>query len=87
VTNRYRHPLVRSEKRAGAHLAMLHLACGLIAWRAANRRRLAESALRSIREHRAEPAPSAMSSGELGRADLYGEANSIGSVIAEATTG
>jgi hypothetical protein len=27
------------------------------------------------------------SSPELGRADLYGEANAIGSVVAEATTG
>jgi putative transposase len=34
--NGFRCILVRSEKRADTYLAMLHLACGLIAWRAAN---------------------------------------------------
>lgn len=33
--NRFRRVLVRWEKRADTYLAMLHLACGLIAWRAA----------------------------------------------------
>ena len=33
--NRFRRLLVRWEKRADTYLAMLHLACGLIAWRAA----------------------------------------------------
>ena len=31
--NRFRRILVRWEKRADTYLAMLHLACGLIAWR------------------------------------------------------
>lgn len=34
--NRFRRILVRWEKRADTYLAMLHLACGLITWRAAN---------------------------------------------------
>ena len=34
--NRFRRILTRSEKRADTYLAMLHLACGLITWRAAN---------------------------------------------------
>ena len=33
--NRFRRILVRWEKRADTYLAMLHLACGLITWRAA----------------------------------------------------
>jgi putative transposase len=33
--NRFRRPLVRWEKRARTYIAMLHLACGLITWRAA----------------------------------------------------
>jgi putative transposase len=33
--NRFRRLLVRWEKRADTYLAMLHLACGLVAWRAA----------------------------------------------------
>src|SRR6266540_2908272 len=40
--NRFRRILVRWEKRADTYLAMLHLACGLITWRAANWGRLAE---------------------------------------------
>lgn len=32
--NRFRRILVRWEKRADTYLAMLHLACGLITWRA-----------------------------------------------------
>ena len=32
--NRFRRLLVRWEKRADTYLAMLHLACGLITWRA-----------------------------------------------------
>ena len=40
--NRFRRILVRWEKRADTYLAMLHLACGLITWRAANWERLAE---------------------------------------------
>ena len=32
--NRFRRILVRWEKRADTYLAMLHFACGLIAWRA-----------------------------------------------------
>jgi putative transposase len=40
--NRFRRILVRWEKRADTHLAMLHLACGLITWRAANREPLPE---------------------------------------------
>ena len=38
--NRSRRILVRWEKRADTHLAMLHLACGLTTWRAANWGRL-----------------------------------------------
>jgi putative transposase len=34
--NRFRRILVRWEKRGDTYLAMLHLACGLITWRAAN---------------------------------------------------
>ena len=33
--NRFRRILIRWEKRTDTYLAMLHLACGLIAWRAA----------------------------------------------------
>ena len=33
--NRFRRLLVRWEKRADTYLAMLHLACGLVTWRAA----------------------------------------------------
>jgi hypothetical protein len=33
--NRFRRILVRWEKRADNYLAMLHIACGIIAWRAA----------------------------------------------------
>jgi transposase len=40
--NRFRRILVRWEKRADTYLAMLHLACGLITWRAADRGRLPE---------------------------------------------
>jgi putative transposase len=40
--NRFRRILVRWEKRADTYLAMLHLACGLITWRAANWGRLPE---------------------------------------------
>jgi transposase len=32
--NRFRRLLVRWEKRADTYLAMLHLACGIITWRA-----------------------------------------------------
>ena len=32
--NRFRRILVRWEKRADTYMAMLHLACGLITWRA-----------------------------------------------------
>ena len=35
MLNRFRRVLVRWEKRADTHLAMLHLACSLITWRAA----------------------------------------------------
>ena len=38
--NRFRRILIRWEKRADTYLAMLHLACGLITWRAANWERL-----------------------------------------------
>lgn len=31
--NRFRRLLIRWEKRADTYLAMLHLACGIIAWR------------------------------------------------------
>ena len=34
--NRFRRILIRWEKHADAYLAMLHLACALITWRAAN---------------------------------------------------
>ena len=34
--NRFRRILTRWEKRADTYLAMLHLACGLITWRATN---------------------------------------------------
>ena len=34
--NRFRRILTRWEKRADTYLAMLHLACGLISWRAAD---------------------------------------------------
>jgi putative transposase len=34
--NRFRRILTRWEKRADTYLAMLHLACALITWRAAN---------------------------------------------------
>jgi hypothetical protein len=40
--NRFRRILVRWEKRAHTYLAMRHLACGLITWRAANWGRLPE---------------------------------------------
>src|SRR6266545_3540859 len=40
--NRFRRILTRWEKRADTYLAMLHLACGLITWRAANWGRLPE---------------------------------------------
>ncbi len=40
--NRFRRILTRWEKRADTYLAMLHLACGLITWRATNRSRLPE---------------------------------------------
>src|SRR5947208_2888912 len=40
--NRFRRILTRWEKRADTYLAMLHLACGLITWRAANREPLSE---------------------------------------------
>jgi transposase len=40
--NRFRRILIRWEKRADTYLAMLHLACGLITWRAANWGRLSE---------------------------------------------
>jgi hypothetical protein len=33
--NRFRRILVRWEKKAKTYLAMLHLACGIVAWRAA----------------------------------------------------
>ena len=35
--NRFRRLLVRWEKRADTYIAMLHLACALITWRAATR--------------------------------------------------
>ena len=38
--NRFRRLLVRWEKRAHTYLAMLHLACGLITWRAARKEAL-----------------------------------------------
>ncbi len=34
--HRFRRILIRWEKRADTYLAMLHLACGLITWRAAD---------------------------------------------------
>src|SRR6266508_2206625 len=40
--NRFRRILTRWEKRADTYLAMLHLACGLITWRAANWEPLSE---------------------------------------------
>ena len=40
--NRFRRILTRWEKRADTYLAMLHPACGLITWRAANWGRLPE---------------------------------------------
>ncbi len=40
--NRFRRILTRWEKRADTYLAMLHLACGLITWRATDRGRLPE---------------------------------------------
>ena len=40
--NRFRRILVRWEKRADTYLAMLHLACGLITWRAADWGHLSE---------------------------------------------
>jgi putative transposase len=40
--NRFRRILTRWEKRADTHLAMLHLACGLITWRAADRGHLSK---------------------------------------------
>ena len=40
--SRFRRVLVRWEKRADTYLAMLHLACILITWRAANWGRLPE---------------------------------------------
>jgi putative transposase len=40
--NRFRRVLVRWEKRADTYLAMLHLACALIAWRTANWEPLSE---------------------------------------------
>jgi transposase len=46
--NRFRRILTSWEKRADTYLAMLHLACALITWRAANWGRLPESALRLI---------------------------------------
>ena len=38
--NRFRRILTRWEKRADTYLAILHLACGLITWRAADWGRL-----------------------------------------------
>ena len=38
--NRFRRLLVRWEKRADTYLAMLHLACGLVTWRAARKEAL-----------------------------------------------
>ena len=40
--NRFRRILTRWEKRADTYLAMLHLACGLITWRATNWEHLSE---------------------------------------------
>jgi transposase len=40
--HRFRRILVRWEKRADTYLAMLHLACALITWRAVKWGRLAE---------------------------------------------
>ena len=40
--NRFRRILTRWEKRADTYLAMLHLACGLITWRATDWERLPE---------------------------------------------
>jgi putative transposase len=40
--NRFRRILTSWEKRADTYLAMLHLACALITWRAANWGRLPE---------------------------------------------
>ena len=40
--NRFRRILTRWEKRADTYLAMLHLACGLITWRATNWEPLSE---------------------------------------------
>ncbi|MGH7248128.1 MAG: IS5 family transposase [Pseudomonadota bacterium] len=40
--NRFRRILTRWEKRADTYLAMLHLACGLITWRATDREPLSE---------------------------------------------
>jgi putative transposase len=40
--NRFRRILVRWEKRVDTYIAMLHLACGLITWRAADWGRLPE---------------------------------------------
>jgi transposase len=40
--NRFRRILVRWEKRVDTYLAMLHLACGVITWRAADWGRLPE---------------------------------------------
>ena len=40
--NRFRRILTRWEKRADTYLAMLHLACGLITWRATDRGGLSE---------------------------------------------
>jgi len=37
--NRFRRLLIRWEKRADTYLAMLHLACGLITWRATRKAR------------------------------------------------
>jgi hypothetical protein len=52
--NRFRRILVRWEKRADTYLAMLHLACGLISWRAANWG--ARLPLRGVRTDRASNA-------------------------------
>ena len=40
--NRFRRILTRWEKRADTYLAMLHLACALITWRASEREPLSE---------------------------------------------
>jgi hypothetical protein len=51
--NRFGRILTRWEKRADTYLAMLHLACGLITWRAANWEPLSEWALKPRSPHAA----------------------------------